>query len=372
MPPAPASPSPASAGRAPAPASSMSAKLSATRRAIAPSACTRVFASKRKLPSVWTMEAGAGISAGLATASAVVAGSTAWVATSFRAQPASAPQQHSSATMARLRRWKNRVIGSSSSVGAKKTGPDEPGRGGKTAAGGVRLSEPEAEVEVVLASVAVEGMRQVAGHRVVLGVIVQRRVVEVQRVQADRQPVGGLDSERGRQRAEVVLVAVVGTADAGVERAAVAVAHARIEAIVLEPARQVEGVLRRAVQRVAAARFAIDVGVVGVDAEVLADGLLVGQLHAPGLALGIDRNRHQVIAVHVGSGCLAGLLVLVLDDDVAEVHVAGHVDLEDARGQQGPRREVPLQRGVEVGGQQRVEVRIAAAAFVGQVVEGQR
>src|SRR5690606_29328281 len=98
----------------------------------------------------------------------------------------------------------------------KKRGPVRAPMGGSSQWNGV-ASELEAEVQVVLAAVAIERMRQVAGNRRVLGVVLQLRVVEVERVEADGQPVGGLEAQRCRQRGEVVLVEVVGAADAGIE-----------------------------------------------------------------------------------------------------------------------------------------------------------
>ncbi|KAG1531182.1 hypothetical protein G6F50_016843 [Rhizopus delemar] len=108
-------------------------------------------------------------------------------------------------------------------------------------------------------------------------------------------PVGGLVAQRCRQRAEVILVVRVGARQADQERGTAGVADPGAEALVLEVGTHVVGVLRGAQQVVRAIRpgvrgRAIGVGVVGIDAEVLADRLLVGHFHAGHLAVGIDRG----------------------------------------------------------------------------------
>src|SRR5690606_9648795 len=113
----------------------------------------------------------------------------------------------------------------------KAAGPGFPGpQDSAQAAAG---SELEVEVQVVLAAVGIERVRQL---RVVAGlaVVLELGIVEVERVEGDRQPVGGLEPDRGRDVADAVLEEVVGARHAGVELRAVGVADPRVEAVVLE------------------------------------------------------------------------------------------------------------------------------------------
>ncbi|KAG0742626.1 hypothetical protein G6F24_016443 [Rhizopus arrhizus] len=114
---------------------------------------------------------------------------------------------------------------------------------------GPGMTPARPEVEVVLATVAVERSRDGRGLVVLVG-----RVVEVQAIQADAQPVGGLVAQRCRQRAEVILVVRVGARQADQERGTAGVADPGAEALVLEVGTHVVGVLRGAQQVVRAIR----------------------------------------------------------------------------------------------------------------------
>src|SRR5436190_4652186 len=93
----------------------------------------------------------------------------------------------------------------------------------------VLRSELEAKVQIVLSTVVVER----GGSRCAL-VVSQRRRVEVQRIEADTDPVRGLVVERQRHGSEIVLVIRVGTRQADQERVTIAVVHPRREHLILE------------------------------------------------------------------------------------------------------------------------------------------
>ncbi len=225
----------------------------------------------------------------------------------------------------------------------------------------VRASELGSHREIVLRSILVEGSRLVLVERIVL----ERRVVQVLAVQAEREHVVQRVLQGGRQRPDVILRERRIAVQSAEERRPPRIRHAGTELLVLEVGAGAVRVLRRADQPIVAggherSLLAVGIRVVRLHADVIIERLLIGQLRTLHPALRIDGHRQQV------RNALALRHLAAMCDVVAgrrpEAHVVVQVHVKEPGRQQRALCEVPLQPRIVIGRADRLEIRITTRA----------
>src|SRR5438552_4227852 len=147
-------------------------------------------------------------------------------------------------------------------------------------------SQRRPHTEEELASVRIESARLV----LVVAVVPEHRVVQVERVELQREAVAELVAGRHREVADAGFVLCGRAIEADEVVRAVGVGEAHAEDVVLVVALDVVGVLGRADEPRTVRVLAVGIGVVGRRAEACAERLLVAELKALVLRLHVDRR----------------------------------------------------------------------------------
>ena len=197
-------------------------------------------------------------------------------------------------------------------------------------------------------------------------VVLQRRVVQVQHVERQGQVVVDAVTERRRQVTGVVLVFGRAAVQPHEEVRAKRVRETGAEPVVLVVADDVVRVPRRTHQVAVPRLFRISVRVVRLESEAIAELLLIRKLEALHLSAAVRRRRDRVRVEGTGADIEQADRVVAKSDIVRQIHV------EQARRQQRLRREIPLERRVDIRGADRLQVRIAAVAGVRRVLGADR